>query len=230
MADDATPSPEPRARRPRGPALSAERIVAEAMALIDAEGLDAFSFRTLAARLGCQAMSIYHYFPSKAHLYDALVAICLAEAMDWPDRGSWQERMRAAMAAYRRMALNHPRFFLFFGTYRLNDRAGLTYLDRILRVFEMTGLDDEARARQFRILGYYLTGACWDEALGYARGSSAANPVPPDEARRDFPAIMAVGPYFGTDRHQLTFDAGIDILIAGMEAEIRQSLSAQSGK
>ncbi len=41
--------------------------------LIEADGLEAFSTRKLAAKLGCEAMSIYHYFPSKAHLMDALL-------------------------------------------------------------------------------------------------------------------------------------------------------------
>lgn len=231
MAEDSPNEIKPRGpRRPRGPALSAARIAAEAMALVDAEGLDAFSFRTLAARLGCQAMSIYHYYPSKAHLYEALVEICVAETLDYADTGSWQDRLGAAVAAYRRMALNHPGFFLFFGTFRLNNRAGLTFLDRILKIFEATGLEAEARARHFRILGYYIVGAMIDETMGYARGPSAIEPVPEDEARRDFPAIMAVGPYFGSDRHKLTFDAGIDILIEGIETEIRQTVSGRSGR
>mgnify|MGYP001822115332 CR=1 FL=1 len=42
------------------PNLSADRIVTEAMALIDSEGYDALSFRALGRRLGCEAMSIYY--------------------------------------------------------------------------------------------------------------------------------------------------------------------------
>lgn len=215
---------EPRGpRRPRGPALSAGRIVTTAMALVDEVGLEAFSFRSLAKQLGCQAMSIYHYFPSKAHLYEAMVDICIAEVLEFDDTGPWQDRMRAAMATYRRMALRHPGFYLFMGTFRMNNRSGLGLLNVMLRIFEASGLDAEARARHFRILGYFLTGACIDETMGYAKGPSATVPVPADEARRDFPAIMAVGPYFGTDRHKLTFDAGIELIIAGIEAENKVS-------
>jgi AcrR family transcriptional regulator len=218
MPDDN--APPPRQRRPRGPALSAARITGAAMDLIDAEGLDAFSFRTLAARLGCQAMSIYNYFPSKTHLYEALVDICAAEALDFDDSGPWRDRLRAAAGAYRRMALNHPGFFLYFGIFRLNNTSGMTFLNRILTIYQATGLPDEARARHFRIMGYYLVGACIDETLGYAKGPSATDPVPVDVARARFPAIMAVGPYFGTDRHKATFEAGVEMLIAAIEAEI----------
>jgi AcrR family transcriptional regulator len=207
-------------RRPRGPALSAERIADEALRLIDAEGLDAFSFRTLAGRLGCQAMSIYNYYPSKAHLFEALVDIVLREARVADDAGPWADRLRRAMAAYRRAALNHPGFFLYLATFRMNNRSGLAFLEGILGIFAATGLPVAAQARHFRIASYYLTGACLDETMGYTRGPSATAPVPAHEARRDFPAIMAVGPYFGTDHHLRTFEAGIEMVIAGIEAEI----------
>lgn len=213
-------STDPKARRPRGPALSAPRITDAAIDLIDRNGLDSFSFRTLATLLGCQAMSIYHYFPSKNHLFEALVDILIAEANDYPDTGSWQNRLRGAASAYRRMALNHPGFFPYFATFRLNNRSGLDCLERILRIFEASGLSAELRARHFRILGYYLVGACIDETSGHSKGPSAVAPVPFEEARRDFPAIMAVGAYFGADRHQATFEAGIEILIKGIEADL----------
>lgn len=218
MQDD--PPRPAKDRRLRGPALSAGRIAAEALALIDAEGLEAFSFRTLAARLGCQAMSIYNYYPSKAHLFEELVGMVLAEATAPDAPGPWQDRLRRALAAYRRAALNHPGFFVYFATFRMNNRAGLTFLDGILRIFQDTGLPVEAQARHFRILSYFLTGACLDETLGYAKGPSATTPVPAEEARRDFPAIMAVGPFFAPDRHQATFDAGVEVLIAGIQADL----------
>ncbi len=221
MAQTSDPEPKPRGpRRPRGPALSVERITQEAMALINAEGLAAFSFRTLAERLGCQAKSIYHYFPSKAHLFEALVEQCIAEAADYPETGSWQDRMRAATTTYREMALKNPGFFLYFGTFRLNNRAVLTFLDRILRIFEAANLPVEARARHFRIMGYYLVGALIDETICYSRGPSAPEPLPIEVARRDFPAIMAVGPFFGTDQHKRTFDKGIEVQICSIEADI----------
>ncbi len=224
MAEDAPDVTRPRGpRRPRGPALSVERITEVALALIDAEGLDAFSFRTLAAQLGCQAMSIYHYFPSKAHLYEALVDICLADAVDYPESGDWAVRIRAATQAYRRMALGHPKFFLFIATFRLNNQAGMGFLNRILKIYAETGLTTEAQARHFRIMGYFLVGAMIDETMGYAKGPSSVNPVPFSDAQRDYPAITAVGPYFGTDRHKRTFDAGIDALIDAIRAEVRLS-------
>jgi AcrR family transcriptional regulator len=76
-------------------ALSRERIAAAALALVDREGLPALSTRRLGDELGCEAMSIYHHFPNKAHLMDALVDLMLAEArVAEAGEGDWLERLR----------------------------------------------------------------------------------------------------------------------------------------
>ncbi len=63
-------------RRPHRPALLSrqttrphEEIVTTALTFIEEEGLEAFSTRKLGARLGLQAMSLYHYFPSREALF-----------------------------------------------------------------------------------------------------------------------------------------------------------------
>src|SRR3954465_11717775 len=87
-----------------GTALSRERIAAAAMGLVDREGLAALSTRRLGAELGCEAMSIYHHFPNKAHLMDALVDLMLAEAsVPAAHQGDWLERLRQAAHGFRAM-------------------------------------------------------------------------------------------------------------------------------
>src|ERR1700748_1436928 len=55
-----------------GPGLSRERVCAEALALVDDEGLEALTMRRLGARLGVEAMSLYRHVRNKADLLDAL--------------------------------------------------------------------------------------------------------------------------------------------------------------
>ncbi len=198
--------------------LSHERIVQAAFALIDRRGLAVFSTRRLAEELGCEAMSIYHYFPSKAHLFDAMVDRCMAEIPVPPSDDDWIERLRRMAFGYRAMALRHPGFYPLLAVHRLNTRTALGLLDRVLKVFEAGGLSVAARSRQFRVFGYYLTGACLDETAGYARGPSAAEPVPGDEFARDFPSIAAVGPYFKPEHHLKTFEAGLEVVLEGIRA------------
>lgn len=198
--------------------LTRERIETAALALIEKHGLQAFSTRKLAAVLHCEAMSIYHHFPSKAHLMDALLDRVLGEIQIPQEDLPWQERMRGTLYAFRAMALAHPEFFQFVALRRTNTRGGLAFLESILRMFEEGGFDVESTARLFRAVGYYLTGATLDETAGYARGPSAAEPVPPAEVARDFPLVAKVNPYFQPKELDATFDLGLDIIFAGVEA------------
>ena len=56
--------------------------------------------------------------------------------------------------------------------------------------------------------------------MGYARGPDAAEPYPIEDAKRDFPTIMAMGAYFGPDGRDAFFDAGIDVLLDWFEKEL----------
>jgi AcrR family transcriptional regulator len=205
--------------KPKRAPLSEDKIAAAALALTDESGLDGFSFRALAKRLGCEAMSLYHYFPSKAHLFDAMVAACIADMKMPAPELPWLDRLRFLANEYRELALRHPGFYLFFGLYRMNSRPALTLLNTLLTTFEESGLDDQTRAQHFRAIGHYITGNGLEEAMGYAKGPSAAEPVPGDIIARDFPAIVRVGPYFQRAYHKETFELGLETLLSKFAAD-----------
>ena len=208
----------------RGPSLSPARIAAAAMALVDREGLAALSTRRLGEELGCEAMSIYHHFPSKAHLMDALVDLMLAEAhVALEPQWDWRERLRRAAHGFRAMALKHPAFFPFFAVHRLNTPAGIAYIDGIIGILREAGFSDREAATYFRELGYYLTGAALDETAGYAKGPSSANPVSDETIAANFKHLAAATRYFQPAHFQATFETGLEILLAGIERSHRLS-------
>ncbi len=203
----------------RKSALSSEEIAREALALVDDEGLDGFSFRRLAKRLNCEAMSIYHYYASKQHLIDAMVSICLSE-IDNPDPGlPMRDAMRQFAHSYRATAIRHSGFALMLVTHRLNHREGLEWLNTGIGIFGPE-VPLKKKAELFRVFGYFMTGAAIDEALGYAKGPSAAEPYPFEEAKRDFPAIMELGSLFGPEHRMGFFDAGLEVLLDWFEREL----------
>jgi len=213
-------------------ALSRERIAAVAMTLVDREGLETFSTRRLGRELGCEAMSIYHHFPSKAHLMDALVDLMLAEArVAMPDGAGWLDRLRLAAHGFRAMALRHPRFFPFFAVHRLNTASGVAYIDGIIGILRAAGFSDGDAARYFRELGYYLTGAALDETAGYAKGPSAAEPVSNETIVTTFRHLAAAAPYFQPGYFQVTFETGLEILLEGIRRahETGGSAAAEPG-
>jgi len=99
--------------RPRnGPLLTRDRIVKEALALVDQDGLESLSMRNLAARLSVDPMSIYHHIANKESLLRAVVEHVFEEMAQPASRGDWRRRVRAWAAAYRAVAAAHPNLVL----------------------------------------------------------------------------------------------------------------------
>ena len=94
--------------KPRQP-LSRERIVDTALALVDADGLDALTMRRLGAELGMDPMAVYYYLPNKAALLDAVVEAVMAEidlGVDDPSAAA-EERLVRAAQAYAEVLVRH---------------------------------------------------------------------------------------------------------------------------
>jgi AcrR family transcriptional regulator len=205
------------AHRSRVP-LSRERIVAAALALVEERGLQGFTFRRLGEALGCEAMSVYHYFPDKRHLLDAMVEHALAGVREPAAQLLPVERLRFVGREYRAMAHRHPKLFPLVALHRLNMPAGVAFIERILRHFHAALPDDRLAAQAFRIFGYYLIGAALDETAGYAQGPSAAEPVADDFIARECPRLAAAAPYFKRPHFDSTFDLGFETMLKGIMA------------
>jgi AcrR family transcriptional regulator len=206
--------------RRQGEILSRDRIEEAALELIERDGLQAFSTRKLAGELGCEAMSIYHYYPGKAYLLDAVFDRVLGGLPADDPALPWRARLEASVCAYRAMGHRYPHFFQFIALHRHNTRIGLAWLERTLSIFADAGLDTESAARCFRILGYYVVGGVLDETAGYAKGQSAAEPAPDVEAAELFPNVTAVNRYFKPPEHDATFRLGLNILLDRIEAMV----------
>jgi AcrR family transcriptional regulator len=202
--------------------LSRERIELAALDLIEAEGLAAFSTRKLAAKLGYEAMSIYHYFPSKGHLMDALIDHVVGEMPPFPDPSlPWLERVRILGRDVRREFVKRPSLFVFVGTHRMNTPKALAWLDRSLALFEESGLPHELAVRVFRAVSYYLTGASLDETAGYSRGPSTVTPVPEEAMRRQFSHVVAAGQFFRPNEFDETFELGWELMLTGIATLVK---------
>ncbi|MDR9813162.1 TetR/AcrR family transcriptional regulator [Rhizobium hidalgonense] len=98
--------PEPRSEQP----LSLERIVATAVELLDAEGLDGLKMRRLADRLGAGAMSLYWHVGNKEEVFDLALDAVLAYRGPAPlgEAGDWRGDVVHMLADWRAGMLRHP--------------------------------------------------------------------------------------------------------------------------
>jgi AcrR family transcriptional regulator len=167
-------------------------------------------------------MSLYHHYPSKAHLLDALLDRLLA-TLEVPDPGlHWRERAVRICRACRDLASAHPRFAPYMIVHRMNTRVTLAVLESMVRIFSDAGFEDAEEARAFRATGYYLMGAILDETSGYARGPTAAELVPEAEQALIAPTVLRYGRYFEKQHWDATFENGLDALLDELERRLRK--------
>jgi AcrR family transcriptional regulator len=221
-----TPKPRGKAAPVRQP-LSTERIVGAALELVHEDGLAALSTRRIGQRLRCEAMSIYHHFPSKQHLLDGMVDHVLG-GFELPPAGTDPiERVRRVLHGYRAMAHRHPAFYPYLAVHRLNTPAGVRFIESMLVLLQEAIPDPGLAARYFRAAGYYVMGASLDETSGYAKGPSAADPVSDAYVGEHCPALARSAPFFQRSQWDATFDLGLEALLAAMAADAKRLASVR---
>ena len=146
----------PNVARPRKP-LSKERVLRAALALADAEGIEALSMRRLAKDLGVEAMSLYNHVANKDEILDGIIDLVAGEFELPADAGDWQTAMRRHLISARDVLLRHSWATALWmrqggGTARM--RNG----DWMLRTLREAGFPKELMYHAFHILESYVQG------------------------------------------------------------------------
>ena len=100
---------EPGGRRGPKPGRRIEEIGAAAVAIADADGLDAVSMKSVAGAVGFTTMSLYRYVDSKDELYAVMLDVAYGppDLRYRPDEG-WRERIARWSRAITERRVSHP--------------------------------------------------------------------------------------------------------------------------
>ncbi|MET7441646.1 TetR/AcrR family transcriptional regulator C-terminal domain-containing protein [Streptomyces sp. NPDC005496] len=164
------PTPPP----PR-PALNRSRIAAAALALIDVNGLRAFSMRKLGAGLGVDPMAAYRYFEDQDALFDGVAELLFAEA----DLESlpWEESWRTVAGEYclrlRATLLDHPHAVAVFATHPVRSRAAADVCARLTGHLAAAGFDPSQAAHVARCLREFTVGHALSVAVRHPEPEGA---------------------------------------------------------
>ena len=182
----------PQPRRGRRPAYSREAITAAAVALADAEGLEAVTMRRVAAQVGAGVMSLYSYAPDKETLLELMVDHVSGElpATDAPT-GDWRADLKTIAHLQRALMLRHPWLPAALSTRRSLGPNTLAFLERALAALRPTGLDGAAKLEVFAQLTAFVAGHVAHEITQAAASRS------PDRAAAEARYLAAVA----TDGH-----------------------------
>src|SRR5271157_2987716 len=192
-------------------ALTRERVVAEALAVISTDGAEALSMRALARRLGVVPGALYRHVRSKEQLYDLILDAVLAH------------RLRAVLET-------HPGIAALFKTRDPISPASLALAEAFLAPLHGAGLPGRQAALAFRLI--------YDYTLGFALADPAS---PAEQRLRDsasrqqlhaflgslpassFPTLAAHGTHAWADDREQRFTSGLDTVICGLETAQRSS-------
>ena len=151
---------------PRGPArapLSRERVLLEAVALADQNGIGTLTMRRLADRLSVEPMSLYHHVANKDEILDGMVDIVFRE-IDLPaPQTEWKAAMRGRAASARDALRRHP-----WAVGRMESRARpgpatLRHHDAVIGCLRAAGFTVELTAHAFSAIDSYLYGFAMQE-------------------------------------------------------------------
>lgn len=140
--------------------LSRERIVDTALALVDAEGLEALSMRRLGTELGMDPMAVYYYIPNKAALLDAIVEAVMAEidlSVDDPSEPARERLVRAAMA-YAAVLVRHSNALPVLLARGPATPAGLAPVELMVAILRCGGLSVEDATAGMNIVAAAVRG------------------------------------------------------------------------
>ncbi|WP_171164951.1 TetR/AcrR family transcriptional regulator [Streptomyces sp. I05A-00742] len=216
---------------PRSAALTPGRIAAAAVAIADAEGLEAVTMRRLAADLGVAPMAAYRYVTGKDELIALMVDFVHGE-LELPDAaGGWRGTMRAVGLRTRALMLAHP--WMARADHFSLTPSQFAVSERVLTALDGLGLDADTMMAVFRTVTAYVHGAV-DSEIGLLRMMRKRGWTTGDETREglapEMTWLMGTGRYPATRRYLAEaqrkddaawrFELGLDCVLDGIAVRL----------
>jgi AcrR family transcriptional regulator len=206
--------------------LTRERVVAEALAVIAQDGVQALTMRRLAARLGVVPGALYRHVRNKQQLHDLVLDNVLAEVDLHLDLSlGWTDQLKAVAHRLRQVLEDHPGVADILKTRDPLGPHSLALAEAFLGPLRAAGFHDRDAGLAFFLLVDYT--------IGFAVGSTPTSineqrvrdpatrtqlhqffrSLPPDR----FPALVALGEHVWVDNRDERFTAGLQVLVDGLE-------------
>jgi TetR/AcrR family tetracycline transcriptional repressor len=211
--------------------LNREALVETALAIGDAEGLEAISLRRVARELGVTPMALYRYVDSKEDLLSGVAERSFDE-FELPDESAdsdWREQMRFLGRSFRRVLVAHPMVATLYSAHpaKMISPNGAKVVEVVLGVLCRAGFSIgeaaliESECERF-ILGLAIleiegapTNCLGSDPREHARGLEATLA---QVDVKDFPHLAAALPYL--DQHEdpdRAFELALDLIVGGLE-------------
>jgi TetR/AcrR family tetracycline transcriptional repressor len=210
----------------RRPQLTREHVIAEALAVIAEQGIQALTMRALAARLGVVPGALYRHVRNKQQLQDLLLDGALAEVDVHLDPSpSWPEQLKVLAHRLRAVLEDHPGVA---GILKTRDPLGphsLALAEALLAPLHAAGFADREAGLAFFLLVDYTIGFAVSSPSTSINEQRVRDPATRDQLHQffrslpadRFPTLVALGEHVWLDNRDERFTAGLDVLVDGLE-------------
>jgi AcrR family transcriptional regulator len=218
-----------RRERPAKPALTRPGIVAAAVRVMQAEGLDRVTMRRLAQELDTGAASLYVYVRSTAELHAAMLEDLLGQVDLSPVTapGDWQERLIEVLWSYTRILFERPGLAQSALVTRPSGPAYLSLAEGILALLHAGEVPPDRASWAVDILLHFATSSAAEHsarqlAIDATDEEDALAAALRQAPARTYPRIAALGAaelMSGPGSDRLTW--GFQVLINGIRQTAR---------
>ena len=208
--------------------LNQDRLVDAALALVDEEGSEALSMRTLAARVDRQVSSLYNHVSGRADLIELMRARIVAD-IDVGEFASassstlevpWDVALAAWARSYLRAFAAHPNLIRLLATTPIGDLSTYRMYDAVVAGLRRGGWPESRTVAVMRTVEAHVLGSALDII-------APDDLIAQDSVDARFSEIrVALDPRFAdTSSAAAAFDLGLRALIDGLRLQLEASAS-----
>jgi AcrR family transcriptional regulator len=223
----------PPKRKPVKPPLSQDLIVATALRILDAEGLEAVSMRRVAQELETGPASLYAHVSNKEELLDLMFEEVAGEITlpGEPDPERWQEQLKELCRDVWRVLLRHRDITRVSLANIPTGPNALAVSERMLAIMRAGGVSRQAAGWAIDRIFLYVNADAYELSLQFSKTPPGVEPekhmaqffgqirsffesLPPDR----FPYTVDMVPELMNGDGERRFEFGLELLIAGLSA------------
>lgn len=207
--------------------IQREAVVAMALDVLDEVGIEGLTMRRLADAMDIKAASLYWHFANKQALLDGMADMLIQDvARSIDTHARWDAQLRQVAAQLRQaLASRRDGVRVFGGSYVISENV-FRVAEALIGCMRQGGASEKLASLNTFTLLYYVLGFVM-EAEGGGPGNSSQQGL---VTRRDDFAAMAAQRYphvfasietiFDSSLDS-RFDAGIDVIILGLQEKIK---------
>ena len=229
-------------RRRRRRPLTTQRVLEQAIAVADKDGIEALSMRKLGHALGVEAMSLYKHVANKGELIAAMVD-SVVEQFELPDdEPAWDVAIRRCAVRAHGVLIEHPwacGLAVVPSDIRTIGGPRIRYMEWLLRRLREAGFSPDLAYSAYHTLDSHIFGfTLWQ--LGHVKAARSFGTTDGESAEEFFARLLeqmrSRYPYLAEhgEQHMAAdapdgkqeFEFGLDLILDGLKRQRRKRASA----